>query len=1209
MEHVTESAHPGAEKLRSFGLGQLDEAEASAVEEHVSQCEACCRALAAVGPDPFTDLLRSSRLPPPTIPANEIVTQVYAPDAPPAATTGWTAASAPPGQAAFAPPPALLHHPRYRLLGLLGAGSTGAVYKAEDCLTRRVVALKVMSPALLATAAAVDRFRREVKAAARLAHPNIVAVHDAEQAGDVHFLVTEYVEGTDLARWVTERGPLPVAEACACARQCAAGLQHAHEHGMAHHDVKPHNLMRARDGTVKFLGFGLARLAAEAGNTGPATLLGTVDYLAPEQADSASQADIRSDIYSLGCTLYHLLSGRPPFPKGTVVQKIMAHTRWDPLPVEELRPDLPPGLSRVIRRMMAKVPDERYQTPAVVCAALEPFAESMATAAACGVATRPSTGSRSRQAEIIPEVLPVRPRRGRRWAVAVALLMLALVGTFALVVYRIQTDNGELVISTDNPDVEVVVKQNGKVVRIIDTKTNKEVKLKLESGLYELELKGNPEELKLSLDKVTIRRGETVVATVEWRPVKPEKVGEVQRFGWGHSIQSAAFSPDGRFVVSGGTDGSIRLWDLATGKELRRLPDHAGWAWDVRFTPDGKSVISGGRGDALLRLSDVATGEEVRRFEGHGHSVMRFALTADGRRLLSGDDAGGVRLWDVETGKQLRQFEAHQGFVEALAFAPDGKTAATGGGSDGTIAWWDLETGKELRRSDAGAQLTGLAFSPDGRQLLSSAKDGTLRWWDAGTGKELRKFAVQSDSIQGLALSADGRRAMTGGGADTTGGGWQKGTDFSVRLWDVAEGKELTRFAGHDDIVVYVAMSRDGRYALSASNDGTMRLWRLPKPPAKQADAVAAKPPPPAKPEVLYRIPWQDESQGFGAFIWQTSLSADGRLFLGAGDAGFKGNVRVFEVATGKQVQEFVLDEDTAGQIPFVHTAGFVPGGKYVAVTYELRNDIYLWDLATGKLARKFVGHGEPDPRCAVSPDGKRLLSCGNDKTVRLWDVETGKELRKLEGHTDKAAGVFSPDGKQVLTFSPDRTLRLWDPDSGKELKKLEGHTDACTGCFSPDGKQVLSYGPDGTVRLWDVATGKEVRRFEGPKAAVASAYFVANGRLAVARGDEHTADQNLRVWEVAGGKLVSEIDCDAAKYGTNAWTITASPDGRLALVSVKDDSSVRVLDLASGQEIHRFDDCPGARAWSFSPDGSLAVAGSFRAGMYVFRLPAQRGK
>jgi WD40 repeat protein len=675
-----------------------------------------------------------------------------------------------------------------------------------------------------------------------------------------------------------------VAEACAYARQCAAGLQHAHEYGMTHHDVRPHNLMRARDGTVKILDFGLARLAAEAGGvTGQGLLLGTVDYLAPEQVDEARQADIRSDIYSLGCTLYHLLSGRPPFPKGTAVQKIMAHIRWDPLPVEELRPDLPPGLSRVVRRMMAKAPDERYQAPAQVCAALEPFAGSPAPAAACGVATRPSTGSRSRPAEIIPEVLPVRPRRGRRWAVAVALLMLALVGTFAVVVYRIQTDNGELVISTDNPDIEVVIKQNGKVVRIIDTKTNKEVKL--ESGLYDLELGGGAEGLKLSLDKATIHRGETVVATVT------------------------------------------------------------------------------------------------------------------------------------------------------------------------------------RKKKDPGA---------------------------------------------------------------------------------------------------------------------------------------AAQPPPPAKPGVLSRIPWQDEEQGFPANIYHTGISSDGRLLFGAGDAGPSGRIRLFDLATGKMVRELAPEGDL-----WYSFARFLPGGKYLVSSYSKDKDIYFWDVTTGAVVRKLAGHTEPEPHFAPSPDGKLLLSWGEDKTVRLWDVETGKELRKLEGHADKAEGVFSPDGKQVLTFSPDRTLRLWDPDSGKELKKLEGHTDPCTGCFSPGGKQVLSYGPDGTVRLWDVGTGKEVRRYEWPKAAVASAYFVADGRLAVARGGEHGADQNLRVWEVAGGKLVSEIDCTAAKYGTNAWTITASPDGRLALVSVKNDDSVRVLDLSGGQEIHRFDDCPGARAWSFSLDGSLAVAGSFRAGMYVFRLPA----
>jgi serine/threonine protein kinase len=533
MDRLAEIAHPSVDKLRTFGLGQLDQAEAVVVEEHVSHCEACCRTLAGIGADTFINVLRSSR-DAPDVKASDALT--LAPGRlEPSADGGRTSADSSGESVAADLAPEMLRHPRYRVLGLLGAGGMGAVYKAEHRLMERLVALKVMTRAFVANEATVDRFRREVKAAAHLSHPNIVAAYDAEQAGDMHFLVMEYVEGTDLARWLAERGPLPAEEACDYARQCAAGLQHAHEHGMIHRDIKPHNLMRTPDGTVKILDFGLARLAVEAGAaagsvTGQGTLLGTVDYLAPEQADDARQADIRSDIYSLGCTLYHLLSGRPPFPKGTMVQKIMAHTKREPRSLQKLRPDLPPGLPRVVERMMAKSPEDRYQTPDEVCDALAPFAGQTVVLDPAPVRTKRARGRKGHGGA------------RRRWPVAVAAFLLALAGLVAgTAVYRILTDNGELIISTDNPDVEVVIKQNGNVVRIIDTKTNKEVKL--ESGLYDLELGGKAEGLKLSLDKVTIRRGDTAVATVERRAkAVDEKVGEVRRFdGHDANVQAVTF--------------------------------------------------------------------------------------------------------------------------------------------------------------------------------------------------------------------------------------------------------------------------------------------------------------------------------------------------------------------------------------------------------------------------------------------------------------------------------------------------------------------------------------------------------------------------------------------------------------------------------------------------------------------------------------------
>jgi hypothetical protein len=238
----------------------------------------------------------------------------------------------------------------------------------------------------------VERFRREVKAAAKLAHPNIVHAYDAEQAGDTHFLVMEHVDGTSLDRLVAEQGRLPVAQACDCIRQAALGLQHAHEKGMVHRDIKPQNLMRTPDGQVKILDFGLARFAMETAPAGalltadpPAsgagqsltqvgTVVGTPDYIAPEQIRDAHVADIRADIYSLGCTLYDLLAGQVPFPEGTVLQKVMAHLDQAPRPLTELRADVPAELARVVARMMAKDPTQRYATPADVVAALAPFA-------------------------------------------------------------------------------------------------------------------------------------------------------------------------------------------------------------------------------------------------------------------------------------------------------------------------------------------------------------------------------------------------------------------------------------------------------------------------------------------------------------------------------------------------------------------------------------------------------------------------------------------------------------------------------------------------------------------------------------------------------------------------------------------------------------------------------------------------------------------
>lgn len=279
---------------------------------------------------------------------------------------------------------------QYRVLDLLGRGGMGKVYKAEHMTMSRIVALKVLNSDLTRTERALQLFRREVKAAARLAHPNIVTAYDANEVNGRAFLVLEYVAGPSLSQLVREKGPVPVGVACEYIRQAAMGLQHAHELGMVHRDVKPSNLLvqppagrsQLAGGTIKLVDFGLALLgAADEDELAPdrQVVMGTPDYLSPEQARDLRSVDIRSDLYSLGCTFYYLLAGHVPFPGGSALEKITRHATEDADPIEERRPSVPPGVAAIVRRLLAKAPEQRFKTPRELADAVEFYAESQPT--------------------------------------------------------------------------------------------------------------------------------------------------------------------------------------------------------------------------------------------------------------------------------------------------------------------------------------------------------------------------------------------------------------------------------------------------------------------------------------------------------------------------------------------------------------------------------------------------------------------------------------------------------------------------------------------------------------------------------------------------------------------------------------------------------------------------------------------------------------
>ncbi|MHC5539231.1 protein kinase domain-containing protein, partial [Singulisphaera rosea] len=375
------SMHPPADRLSAYAQGRLDEPEMNEIEEHLSGCDSCCLWIRDQPEDSLVAKLRvrgatTASVPDPSEGLTVAPTLGF--HVPSSFVLGRSPVIASHDQPSMTGiPKELCDHPRYRVVATLGAGGMGVVYRAEHKLMDRPVALKVIRGDLLDNEALVERFRREVRAAARLvSHPNVVAAYDAEQAGETHILVMEFVEGIDLARMVDRRGPLPVGEASEYARQAALGLGHAFEDGMVHRDIKPQNLMRTTRGQIKILDFGLARFASEVGSQAGMTvegmILGSPDYIAPEQIDDPHSADVRADIYSLGCTLYFLLAGQPPFPQRRLVQKLVAHGEKTARPLTEVRDDMPPELAQTVERMMAKDPGQRFQTPDEVAVALAP---------------------------------------------------------------------------------------------------------------------------------------------------------------------------------------------------------------------------------------------------------------------------------------------------------------------------------------------------------------------------------------------------------------------------------------------------------------------------------------------------------------------------------------------------------------------------------------------------------------------------------------------------------------------------------------------------------------------------------------------------------------------------------------------------------------------------------------------------------------------
>jgi WD40 repeat protein len=577
----------------------------------------------------------------------------------------------------------------------------------------------------------------------------------------------------------------------------------------------------------------------------------------------------------------------------------------------------------------------------------------------------------------------------------------------------------------------------------------------------------------------------------------------------GHTdtVDAVAFSPDGKFVLTGSLDNTAKLWDAATGAEVRTFSGHTGPVESVAFSPDGKYVLTGSR-DKTAKLWDAATGALVQTFYDPTNVVRTsvelkrsnhsMAFSPDGKYVLTASDDGTPKLWDAATGALVRTFSGHTNIVRSVAFSPDGNYVLTGG-LDDTARLWDAATGAEVYTFEHASWVYSVAFSPDGKYVLTGTSNATL--WDTATGVLVRTFTGVANGAIGVAFSPDGSYLLTGSLGQQT-----------AMMWDVTSGALVRTFSGHTDSVDAVAFSPDGKVVLTGSSDRTAKLWD-----ATSSAAVRT-------------------FSGHKDIIESVAFSPDGKYVLTGSDDG---TAKLWDAATCEVVRTF------SGHTDAVWSVAFSPDGKYV-LTGSLDKTAKLWEVATGAVVRTFTGHTAPVWSVAFSPDGKYVLTGSQDRTAKLWDAGTGKVVHTFSGHTQGVIGVaFSPDGRYVLTGSIDWDTKLWDATTGAEIRTFKGDSSVEGVAFSPDGKYVLTGNYERTATLWDAATGAAVRTFSGHTGFVGVVAFSPDGKYVLTASGDFTA----KLWETATG-----VEVRTFGGHTDAVTSVAfSPDGKYVLTGSMD--------------------------------------------------------
>ena len=660
----------------------------------------------------------------------------------------------------------------------------------------------------------------------------------------------------------------------------------------------------------------------------------------------------------------------------------------------------------------------------------------------------------------------------------------------------------------------------------------------------------------------------------------------IERVFTGHSapVLKLAITPDGKKVISGSSDGLIKIWDLVTGKEEGSLHLHSKPVETIAVTPDGKRAISAD--DRRIRIWGIEDEERYQTLSGHTDRVRAVAITPDGRRLISASNDWTLKVWNLETANEERTLGVgesrflkwsetkgsppeglsvedlwewrllgtsrsellvgHGDWVIGVAVTPNGQKIVSTG-DDKRLIVWDLETGKQeqVLKGHTG-RVWSVAITPDGLRAVSASDDKTLIVWNLETGEAERVLATHSHWVQSVVITPDGRRAVSGS------------FDRTVKVWDLENGREERTLVGHEDYVNCVGVTSDGRRAVSASADQTVRVWDLTlESPANLGPLVRT-------------------FKGHLKDVLSIVLTPDGRHVISGSEDG---EIRVWNFATGRLERSWSAHKTSVSDIVIT------PDGRLV-ISASSDWTIKLWELSTGKLIRT-INEDSYVNAIDITPDGQRIISACYNKTLKVWELSSSDSPTLLRGHTGEVCDVvLTPDGKRAVSASEDQTIKVWDLATREAILTLRGHERRVIAlAVTSDGQRIISVGWDDTMRVWDSKTGQllnVIREFES--SVIGCVALTGDGLRAAWGGREG----RLKIWNLATGQM----DRSFVGHQHSVWDVAITRDGQ-HLISAGGDGTVRVWDITTSEVLRKVGHRGSVNTIVITSDGKQVISGS----------------